>query len=150
MTRQAPSQEQTAIALRLGLDVREDSADIAAARIYDTVAVALGHEPPAPSTDRQREFAASLGQDVTTDSQRVAGAKIGEALQERNKRVLAELNLKPGDRVVRIDRFEHNGEWKTIEQDFVISSIQSNGRIFFKGGNGQGAWPTQVRKIAST
>lgn len=147
--RRPPSTEQIAIAGRLGLDVRADSSDVAAARIYDAVAVALGHEPLAPSTERQRDFASSLGCDVSADSQRTASAKIGELLQDRNERAIAELDLKPGDRVVRVHRFEHDGQWQTLEQEFVVSSIQPNGRIFFKGGNGQGAWPSQIRKAES-
>ena len=29
----------------------------------------------------------------------------------------------------------------------ATSSIQPNTRVFFKGGNGQGAWPTQLEKL---
>ena len=148
MTASRPSEEQIQLAASLGIDVAPDTFDVAAARLLDHVAAAIGHEPPEPSSDRQRAFAASLGQDVSPDSKRVASARIGEALFAKNQDAIAALNLQPGDRVVRVTRFEHDGEMHSFEQEFVISSIQPNGRVFFKGGNGQGAWPTQLHKPA--
>ncbi|MBB3857939.1 hypothetical protein FHY29_003389 [Xanthomonas arboricola] len=148
MTASRPSEEQIQLAASLGVDVALDTFDVAAARLLDRVAAAIGHEPPEPSSDRQRAFASSLGQDVSTDSKRVASAKIGEALFAKNQDAIVALNLKPGDRVIRLTRFEHDGELRFFEQEFVISSIQPNGRVFFKGGNGQGAWPTQLHKPA--
>lgn len=148
MTTQRPSQEQIALAGSLGLDIESDTFDVAAARLLDSVATAIGHEPVEQSSERQRAFAASLGQNVAADSKRVASAKIGEALFAKNQDAIASLHLKPGDRVVRVEHFEFDGEMRTVEQEFVISSIQPNGRVFFKGGNGQGAWPTQLKKHA--
>ena len=139
---------QAALAKLIGVDINADSADIAAARLLDAVAIAVGHEPPEPSSERQRKFALSLGCNVNSDSRRVASAKIGETLHARNQEAIISLDLEPGDRVLRTTRFEFDGETRTLEHDFVISSVQPNGRIFFKGGNGQGAWPTQLRKIA--
>lgn len=147
MTSPNPSQNQIALAGLLSLNIATDTFDVAAARLLDAVAAAIGHEPPEQSSDRQRAFAASLGHDVAADSKRVASAKIGEALFAKNQDAIATLSLKPGDRVVRVERFEFDGEMRTLEQEFVISSIQPNGRVFFKGGNGQGAWPTQLKKL---
>ena len=115
-------------------------------QLTDAVSEALGLDPPVPSTERQRDYAESLGVAVRTDTQRVASAKIADALFERNSEALAALDLVPGDRVVRTVRFEHDGETHVKEQEFVVSSIHTNGRIYFKGGQGQGAWPTQVRR----
>lgn len=147
MTSPRASQNQIALAGLLNLNIAADTFDVAAARLLDAVAVAIGHEPPEQSSERQRAFAASLGHDVTADSKRVASAKIGEALFAKNQDAIASLSLKPGDRVVRVEQFEYDGEMRTLEQEFVISSIQPNGRVFFKGGNGQGAWPTQLKKL---
>jgi len=146
MTIQRPSQDQIALASLLRLDIGADTFDIAAARLLDLVATAIGHEPPEQSSERQRMFAESLGQNVAADTKRVASAKIGEALFTKNQDAIASLQLKPGDCVVRLEHFEYDGEMRTIEQAFVVSSIQPNGRVFFKGGNGQGAWPTQLKK----
>lgn len=142
------SKTQTQLAKLVGLDVGGDSFDVAAARLLDAVAPALGYEPAEPSSDRQRSFAESLCCDVTSDSKRVASAKIGDALFTKNQEAIVALALKPGDRVVRVNQFEFEGELRSLEQEYVISSIQPNGRVFFKGGNGQGAWPTQLRRCA--
>lgn len=146
MTAADPSQEQTHLASLIGVNVASDTFDVAAARLLDAVASAIGYEPSEQSSERQRAFAASLGHDVSTDSKRVASAKIGEALFAKNQAAIASLNLQPGDRVIRVTQFEHDGQLQSFEQEFVVSSIQPNGRVFFKGGNGQGAWPTQLRK----
>jgi hypothetical protein len=148
MTSSSPSQDQKRLADLLDINIAADTFDIAAARLLDSVATAIGYEQAEPSSDRQRAFAASLGHDVAADTKRVASAKIGEALFAKNQDAISALNLQPGDRVIRLTQFEHDGELRSFEQEFVISSIQPNGRVFFKGGNGQGAWPTQLRKPA--
>lgn len=144
-----PSKDQIALALLLKLDIGHDSRDVAAAKLLDTVAVSLGFEPAEPASDRQRAFAESLGASVDGITKRVASARIGELLMAKNMKAIDDMNLKPGDHVVRIQSFEFQGETRVLEQEFVISSVQPNGRVFFKGGNGQGAWPTQLRKSAA-
>lgn len=138
--------QQHKLAGLLSVSLVADSLDTAAARLLDAAAEALGFEPAQPSSARQRAFAESLGANVDQDSKRVASAKIGDLLHELNRNVIIDLDLKPGDRVTRTRRFEYENEERVFEQEFVVSSIQSNGRVFFKGGNGQGAWPTQLRK----
>ncbi|WP_223512610.1 hypothetical protein [Pseudomonas sp. GL-B-19] len=147
MNRSRSSQVQKDLANILGIEITNDTFDVAAARLLDHVAAAIGHEPAEPSSDRQRAYAASLCCDVTNETKRVASAKIGEALSSRNQEAISTLDLKPGDQVVRLTQFEYDGELRSFEQAFVVSSIQPNGRVFFKGGNGQGAWPTQLRKL---
>lgn len=141
--------QQYQLAASLGVSVSEDTFNVAAAKLLDTVSEALGFEPACPSSTRQRAFAHSLGVDVAKDSKRVASAKTGDYLLELNQKAIVDLNLQPGDRVTRVQRFECEGEEREFEQEFIVSSIQPNGRVFFKGGNGQGAWPTQLRKAES-
>jgi hypothetical protein len=141
-----PSAEQIELAAQLNIDVALDTYDVAAARLLDAVSVAIGFEPLQQSSERQRTFASSLGVDVAADSKRVASARIGDALFERNQVAIAALNLKPGDCVIRTEYFEIEGELRSIAHEYVVSSIQPNGRVYFKGGNGQGAWPTQLTK----
>ena len=146
MSTTRPTESQLALAKLVGLDLGADTYDLAAAKLLDAVATAIGFEAPEPSSERQRSFASSLGCEVCEDSKRVASAKIGEALFAKNQAAIAALALKSGDLVIRIQQFEFQGELRTLEQEYVISSIRPNGRVFFKGGNGQGAWPTQLRK----
>ena len=144
-----PSKDQHALAVLLKLDLGNDSRDVAAAKLLDAVAVSVGFEPAEPASDRQRAFAESLGASVEGITKRVASARIGELLLAKNLKAIEEMNLMPGDHVVRVQSFEFQGETRVLEQEFVVSSVQPNGRVFFKGGNGQGAWPTQLRKSAA-
>lgn len=118
-----PTIEQLKVGVSLGIDVTQDTKEVAAARIYDQVAKAIGHDGPNPATARQREYASSLGLNVSEDTTRVATVKISEVLFARNQQALRDLDLKPGDRVMRVSRFQQNGEWYTFEREFVISSI---------------------------
>ena len=86
----------------------------------------------------EKDFAAYTG---TPNAVAVCSATGGLDL------VIQALDLKPGDRVVRRPVFEPHGEPHETAQEFVISSIQSNSRVFFKGGHGQSAWPTQLEKV---
>lgn len=122
---------------------------MAAARLLDAVSEAVGLPPSEPSTKSQQSFAKSLGEDISKESKRVASAIIGDALFTHNQARLKELKLKPEDRVIRTDRFEHGGIIREVEKEFVVSSIHPSGRIYFKGGKGEGAWPTQVRKLSA-
>jgi hypothetical protein len=144
-----PTSQQHQLAASLQVSIAADTYDVAAARLLDAVAETLGFESAQPSSERQRAFAQSLGVNVDHDSKRVASAKIGDVLLERNQQAIASLQLKPGDRVIRVHRFEYEGEEHELAREFVVSSIQANGRVFFRGGNGQGAWPTQLRKSES-
>lgn len=47
------------------------------------------------------------------------------------------MNLKPGVIVI----------WKHYEMKMVISSINENGRLWFKGGNGYGAFPHEIELV---
>ena len=51
---------------------------------------------------------------------------------------IKDMSLKAGDIVVVDDGY--------MKEDYVISSIGKNYRLWFKGGQGQGAWPSKVKK----
>jgi hypothetical protein len=142
------TEHQVRIAEALGVDVSGDSESVAAARILDEVALVIGERNGRrPATEKQVEYGQRLGLKLGAESLRVAAAKIHEALRRRSVDALRTLDLKPGDRVVRRPVFEPHGEPHETAQEFVISSIQSNSRVFFKGGHGQSAWPTQLEKV---
>jgi hypothetical protein len=95
-------------------------------------------------------FAASLGLNAGRDSIGVAAAKIAEELWKRNLAALSVLELKPGDRVVKRTSVEHERETHLLEWEYVVSSVDTESlRVWFRGGNGQGAWPTQLEKIVA-
>lgn len=148
MDEKEPRQSQQELAETLDIDISGDTANVAAARLYDAVGPAIERGYKAQgATENQVEFAKSIGIDVSADSLRVAGARIADTLLARNRRQLEELNLKPGDRVQRTTRYTFDGKSVAYKQDYIVSSIGENCRIYFKGGNGAGAWPSQVEKL---
>jgi hypothetical protein len=147
LTEAEPSREQQDIAERLGLTIRGEPFEVVAAMIRDAVADAVGAETPCPSTAKQRRFAAEIGVDVQNATKRVASARIDEALKRKNAEALGRLRLKPGDAVVQMVRFEYEGTWHVSERQAVVSSLGKDGRVYFKGGNGRSAWPTQLKRV---
>lgn len=144
-----PSAEQLRIAKLLGIDVKGDTEAVAAARIEDAVSPAISAEEQSrPATDRQIEFGNALGLSLAGESLRVASAKIDEELFRRNAVAVESLGLKAGDCVIKREILEYDGKELVLEREYVVSSIDPNSlRVWFKGGNGQGAWPTQLEKI---
>ena len=144
-----PNTEQIRIATLLGLDLTNDTEAIAAARIEDAVSPAIfPGQLPRSVTERQIDFGKALGLALAGDSLRVASAKIDEELFRRNAVALESLELKAGDPVIKRETFELDGKVHTLEREYVVSSIDPNSlRVWFRGGNGQGAWPTQIERV---
>jgi hypothetical protein len=150
MRSEIPNHHQAKLAALLNVDVSGDCELVAAARLEDAVAPALLHRAPASASERQIEFGKALGLDLSSDTLRVASAKIDRELYCRNLMALRTLDLQPGDRVIKRDTYEMDGTIHILEHEFVISSIDPNSlRVWFRGGNGQGAWPTQLRRSDS-
>ena len=134
------SKFQNDLARRLRIEIDETSFAVAAAQIHEAVAPALWLGPDRdPATPKQIEYAALFGVDVTRDSKRVASAKIQEEQDERNKLLIEQMNLQPGSVVL----------WKRRDRRMVISSIAKNCRLWFKGGNGYGAFPHEIEAVES-
>ena len=96
-----PTDIQLRVAAALSIDSTGDSRGVAAARIYDSVAEAIGERHgPLPATAKHVEFTQRLGLDARRDSVRVASAKIADELDRRNWEALGTLALQPGDRVM--------------------------------------------------
>ncbi|MBM7556309.1 hypothetical protein [Halanaerobacter jeridensis] len=143
-----PTPFQKNIAIKLEVDISNDTRNVASARIYDAVEPAIDPNMEFnESTEKQIEFGEELGLDLKNNSLRVASAKIEDKLKENNKQAIEELNLKPGDKVKKKSKVEIDGEEKKYITKHVVSSIGKNYRVYFKGGNGQGAWPTQLEKV---
>ena len=138
---------QKEIASRLGLDVSNDSYDVAAAKIMDQVALAVKHFPPKPSSTEQRKYAKSLNLAVAKDSMRVASARISDALADKNAKALSRLKLKKGDKVIHTEKYDYGEGLQTNTSEHIVSSIGSNGRVYFKGVGCQGAWPSQLKRV---
>ena len=135
MPKKPTSQAQHAVARKLGIHIDNSSFAVAAAQIQTALAPVLtGEAEPRRASVRQVAYASSLSLDVSHDSMEVASVRIQERLDERNAALIREMKLAPGVRVA----------WKKMRREMVISSIASNGRLWFKGGNGNGAFPHEV------
>lgn len=144
------SAEQLDVGERLGLDLSEDTWAVARARILDIVGPAIDdteryHKP----TAKQIAWAGSLGIDVTERSYRVAYAMIHDAVWERENRLIRQMGLSPGDTVAREREYEHDGVVHRWREEFVISSICEDGRLYFRGTGTRGGWPSQFSKVGT-
>jgi hypothetical protein len=137
------TKKQIEIAKKLGIDVSADSSIIAAAKIESAVYEAInpGVEPR-KATEKQIDFLKALNIETEYRDHIIVSALIDEELRRRNVEAITKLDLKAGDTIV--------SEQYGLEQENVISSIGVNHRIWFKGGQGRGCWPSKViRKIQS-
>ncbi len=148
MPKETPTTWQREIAAKLGIDISNDSRQVAAGRINDMVESAVHPErSPRSPTARQLELAAEVGIDIAKDRYHTAFSKIHEALEGRSQRLVSEMRLQPGDTVVVGDVVERLGSEIDMSREWVISSIGENGRLYFKGGGGHCAWPSEIKKI---
>jgi hypothetical protein len=144
----SPTDFQSRLAGFLGVDLSRDTCEVAAARLADAVLPATSPlQTPRVATERQVAFARDLGIVVDDDSATVCGAKIDAELRRRNLAALRLLNLQPGDTVRRTTYYTLNGERRSAVRDFIVSSIGRDMRVYFKGGSGEGAWPTQLERL---
>ena len=141
--------EQMRVASLLGVCVERDTAAVAAARIEDAVALAiLPSHPPSPATESQVNFGIGLGLQLAGESKRVASAMIDDQRQRLNADAIEQLDLKPGDRVIKRTEITFEGQRHILEEEHIVSSVGENTlRVYFRGGNGRGAWPTELTKI---
>jgi hypothetical protein len=144
-----PTVHQIEIAAKLGIDISGDSQAVAAARIREQVELAIRPEKEYRSaTSAQINFGKKLCLDLKDDSIWVASAKLQDELDRLNRLKLEELQLKAGDPVIKTETVEVDGTVHTWETEYIVSSIGKNGRVYFKGGNGRSARPSQLRKPA--
>lgn len=142
---QPPTDFQLELAEWLGVDVEDSTRWVAAARLEDAVSPAIEpDEEIEPVSERQRQLADELGLNVEDETSRVAYAKIGEEYYRRNKRALEESGLEPGDRVRKKFEFKRGDEVHVFHREYTVSSIGDDLKVYFKGGGGKQAWPTEL------
>jgi hypothetical protein len=143
-----PTDAQVKIAKTLGIDISNDSRNVTAARIRETVEPAINPNSTFwAATQKQIEFATSLGLDVMSDSFWVCSAKIDDKLRELNQVALENLKLKPGDRVIVTTKGKISGQNYERQDEFIVSSIGKNLKVYFKGGGGRSAWPGRIERV---
>jgi hypothetical protein len=134
------SKEQIAFGRRLGLSVEGKSISEAVAMIHDAIDKDfLGNSDLGCATDKQVEFARKFQRNPTHVSRRVADAVVGDLMCELNVAAIQRERLAPGVAV----KNKHN----IVEQKLIISSIQPDGTVYFKGGNGARAWARSLERL---
>jgi hypothetical protein len=137
---QPVSDEQIAFGGRLGLDLKGKSLSEGLAMIHDIIdRDFLGLSDLGEATPKQLVFAAKFQRNLSHASRRVANAVVGDLMTELNLAAIQDERLSPGVTVKN-----RHDVW---ERKFVISSIQSDGTVYFKGGNGARAWARSLIRI---
>lgn len=131
--------EQVAFGVKLGLDLQQCTVSVAAARINDVIDRGFwGVELDSP-TGRQIELASKFGYDISTVSRREGDAIIDDLMTQLNLETIESEHLAPNVEVINI----HD----SLSQRYTISSIHSDGTVYFRGGNGRRAWARSLRRV---
>ena len=85
------------------------------------------HQIVRPATDRQIQYAESLGIDPEGKSFRVLSAEIEDVLEARAIATMEELEIEPGD-IVR-----YVGDRDDLPEELVVSSFGADGYLHFRG-----------------
>lgn len=152
--------DQMALASFVGLHLDVDlPRGVAAALLEEALRPHIWGTPPHTTpadlepTERQMAFLQEIahGELWTRSalSKRSASAWIEHFLAERTARRLREMQLARGDRVIKTSPWvnEATGEHHEWRQEYEVSSIGADGLVFFRGGNGQCAWPSSLTRV---
>ncbi len=124
----------------MGLELEHYTTRVALAKIQDILDVDFWDKPDlGKPTEKQVALASKFGYDISGDSRRVGEAIIADIMEQLNLESIENQSLKTGNMVRNI--------WDSHRQTLVISSIQEDGLIYFKGGNGKKAWARNLVKI---
>lgn len=135
------SDEQASFCESIGVSVWGDTIGLARAKLDDHIdrcfngATDLGRP-----TLKQIELANKFGNDISSCTRREGNAIISDIMVELNMVSIEDQGLTPGVSVVN--------KWDTLDRIEVISSIQEDGLVFLKGGNGKRAWARNLVRIS--
>ncbi len=134
------SDSQVTFGVRLGLDFQGCTVSVAAARIEDAIDAGFrGKTTMGSPTEKQIKLAAKFGYDISRLSRREGHAVIDDLMTELNHEAIEAWALAPGITVVNV-----HDNLRTAQ---VISSIQPDGTVYFRGGNGRRAWARNLRLL---
>lgn len=133
--------EQVSFCSLLGLNVKGFPERVAFALAYAELNSAFGAVDARPVTEKQLNFSKSRGVDLSGTSRPIADAVVDALFMVLNLEAIAREKLEPGLAVVNVhDRL------KSVE---VISTVDSEGIVYFKGGNGKRAWARSFKRAGS-
>ncbi|MBU1285944.1 MAG: hypothetical protein KJ989_19470 [Gammaproteobacteria bacterium] len=136
---QLTNDSQIAFGERLGLNLKGKSVGVARAEIDDAIAIEFhgAHDFDSPSA-KQCALAKKFGFDISNSTKSVGFAVIDDIMHHLNMEAIEKHQLAPGVTVHNIHQHEKN---------YVISSISSDGTVYFKGGNGKRAWARNLERL---
>lgn len=145
------TEELLRVAVALGCPHEAEPHGVLCAIVEDWLRPVLYGESSPLATERQLAYLASLGDtNVEPGMHRpVASAWIDHYLALGSAQALECLELVSGDQVhLKNDYIDPGtGEITDLGGTFTVSSIGSNGLVYFRGGNGKCAWPTKLLPI---
>jgi hypothetical protein len=114
---------------------------VAGARIEDCIRSAFYGETPLRANEKQVALAAKFGYDVKDCTCRVAHAIVADLMEQLDRETMVAEGLAPGVTVTNI----HDKS----RQYHVISSIQPNLLVYFKGRHRRKAYARNLRRVAA-
>lgn len=146
----AATKEQLRVADAVGCPHAQEPIGVLTALIEAWLRPSLYGNVSLLATPRQLEFLESLDHEQPQGdmARTVASAWISHHLSVRTANALESLQLKAGDRVSHEREFvdPDSGEVSHHDEVFMVSSIGTNGLVYFRGGNGKCGWPSSLRR----
>jgi hypothetical protein len=136
------NESQIAFGARLGINLVGCSLRVAGAHIEDCIRSKFYGENPLHATEKQIKLATKFGHDITAATRRVAHAVIADIMEQLDRETITTEGLAPGITVTNIhDKYPMR---------YVISSIQPDLLVYFKGGNGKKAFARSLKRVTET
>lgn len=136
---QLTNDSQIAFGERLGLNLKGKSVRVARAEIDDALAIEFdGIHDLGRSSLKQCVLAEKFGFDISNLSKSVGFAVIDDIMYHLNMEAIDKHQLASG---VSVQHIHQQG------QQYIISSIKSDGTVYFKGGNGKRAWARNLERV---
>jgi hypothetical protein len=135
-------ERQVAFGVRLGLGLAGCTFRVAGARIEDCIRSEFYGETLLHATEKQAALAAKFGYDITASTRRIAHAVIADIMEQLDRETIIAEGLAPGVTVSNI----HDKH----PMHYVISSVQPDLLVYFKGGNGKKAYARSLKRVTAT
>jgi hypothetical protein len=132
------SEAQVACGRKLGLELASATVGVALAKIEDWLDQYFWGKDLGRPTQKQIALAQQFDYDIASETRRVGSAIIGDIMTQLNLESIEWQHLEPGAVVTN--------KWEQPGSTYTISSIEEDGLVFFKGGNGEKAWARNLIK----
>jgi len=131
--------QQIAFGKKIGLDLRGCSVTVAIARIEDAIDLGFrGITELGNPTPKQIDFAAKFKCEIAGLSRREGSAIVDDLMTQLNRETINAEGLARGVVVTNIN--------DALNRRYVISSIDPEGTVYFRGGNRKKAWARSLRR----